>query len=57
MSLKITGDVCEVQCFDDEKVKRLKPHDYLPKKEKSLDYWVQRIKSLGYNVNLQVETA
>lgn len=25
MSLKITSDVCEVQCFDDKKVKRLKP--------------------------------
>jgi len=24
--------------------------DYLPKKEKSLEYWVQRIKTLGYNV-------
>lgn len=27
--------------------------DYLPKKEKSLDYWVRQIQGLGYNVQLQ----
>lgn len=27
--------------------------DYLPKKEKSLDYWVRQIQGLGFNVLLQ----
>lgn len=27
--------------------------DYLPKKEKSLDYWVRKIQGLGYDVNLK----
>jgi len=31
--------------------------DYLPQKEKSVDYWVQRIKTLGYNVELQPDIA
>nr|WP_275296584.1 IS110 family transposase [Brevibacillus choshinensis] len=31
--------------------------DYLPQKEKSVDYWVQRIKTLGYSLSLQIETA
>ncbi|MFS0921295.1 ArsR/SmtB family transcription factor [Brevibacillus sp. 179-C 1.1 NHS] len=26
MSQKVKGDVCEIQCFDNEKVKRLKPY-------------------------------
>jgi transposase len=27
--------------------------DYLPKKEKDVDYWVNKIKSLGYNVQVE----
>ncbi|TVX98982.1 IS110 family transposase [Paenibacillus cremeus] len=27
--------------------------DYLPKKEKGLDYWVSKIKSMGYSIQLQ----
>lgn len=27
--------------------------DYLPKKEKGLDYWVSKIKSMGYTIQLQ----
>jgi transposase len=27
--------------------------DYLPKKEKGLDYWVSKIKSMGYTIHLQ----
>jgi hypothetical protein len=27
--------------------------DYLPKKEKNVDYWVQKIQQLGYKVELQ----
>lgn len=27
--------------------------DYLPKKEKSLDYWIRKIQGLGYDVNLK----
>lgn len=26
--------------------------DYLPKKEKSLDYWVRQIQGLGYDVQV-----
>jgi hypothetical protein len=27
--------------------------DYLPKKEKNVDYWVRKIQQLGYKVDLQ----
>jgi hypothetical protein len=27
--------------------------DYLPRKEKNVDYWVQKIQQLGYKVELQ----
>lgn len=27
--------------------------DYLPKKEKGLDYWISRIKSMGYSIQIQ----
>lgn len=32
--------------------------DYLPKKERDVDYWVNRIKSLGYHIQIECsETA
>ena len=27
--------------------------DYLPKKERDIDYWVNKIKSLGYNIQVE----
>ncbi|MGF7050824.1 hypothetical protein J2T13_005374 [Paenibacillus sp. DS2015] len=27
--------------------------DYLPKKERDVDYWVNKIKSLGYHVQVE----
>ncbi|SFM15781.1 hypothetical protein SAMN03159341_11893 [Paenibacillus sp. 1_12] len=27
--------------------------EYLPKKEKGLDYWVNNIKSMGYTIHLE----